>query len=70
MIQRIRELLRADQFKPFAIRSDDGRQFFVPTFEHAHVRPDDTRIYIFLDEGEDVAITALHLTAVIEGINL
>ena len=70
MVQRIRELLYAKQFEPFAIRTSDGREYLIATRDHAHVRPGDSRLYVYLDNGSDVAISALHLAAVVEHVEV
>lgn len=66
MIQRIKELLYAEHFVPFTIRTSDGREYLIATRDHAHVRPGDSRLYVYLDNGSDVAISALHLAALVE----
>lgn len=65
MIEQTRQFLRAAPFIPFDIRTSDGREYHIATPDHAHVRPGGTRVYVYLDDERDVAISALHLAAVI-----
>ena len=68
MLHRIRDLLQSERFEPFAIRTSDGREYVIATRDHAHVRPDDSRLYVYLDRGSDVAISALHLASIVERV--
>jgi hypothetical protein len=66
VIPRIRELLHAAPFEPFAIRTSDGREYVVPTADHAAVHPAAPRVIVFFDNGGQVEVTALHLAAVVK----
>ncbi len=68
MLEQIRQFLRANPFQPFDIRTSDGREYYVPTAEHAHVRPGGHQLYVYLDDGRDVAVSALHLAAVLGAV--
>lgn len=65
MLEQIRQFLRATPFQPFDIRTSDGREYHVATPDHAHIRPGGTQLYVYPDDGRDVAISALHLAAVV-----
>ena len=55
MTNDIRKLLAANPFKPFAVHTADGREYRVPTPEHAHVSPSGGRVSIWADdETEDI----------------
>jgi len=66
VIPRIRELLRAAPFEPFAIRTSDGREYAVPTADHAAVHPTTPRVIVFFDNGGQVEVAGLHLAAVVK----
>jgi hypothetical protein len=66
VIPRIRELLHAAPFEPFAVRTSDGRQYAVPTPDHAAVHPTAPRVIVFLDNGGQIDISGLHLAAVVK----
>ncbi len=65
MLEQIRQFLSAEPFQPFDIRTSDGREYHVLTADHAHVRPDGHKLYVYLDDGRDAVISALHLAAVL-----
>jgi hypothetical protein len=65
MIPRIRELLHLAPFQPFSIRTSDGREYAIPTADHAAVHPNMPRIVIFLDDGGQVELAALHVASVL-----
>jgi hypothetical protein len=64
MIPRIKELLHAAPFRPFMIRTSDGREYSIPTADHAAVPPNTTRVVIFLDNGGQVDLAGLYVAAV------
>ena len=65
MLEQIRQFLRANPFVPFDIRTSDGREYHVPTADHAHIRPGERKFYVYLDDGRDAVISTLHLAAVL-----
>jgi hypothetical protein len=67
MIPRIRELLHAAPFQPFTIRTSDGREYKVPTSDHAAVSPRGTYTVVFGDDDSAAKIAALHVAALVEG---
>jgi hypothetical protein len=67
MIQRIKELLQATPFIPFKIKTSDGKEYLVPTSDHAAVSPNNSRVFIFGDDESQTMISGLHLVAVEEG---
>ena len=64
MIPRIRELLDAAPFRPFTIRTSDGRKYLIPTADHAAVNPKATRLVVFLNGGGQIDLAGLHVAAV------
>jgi hypothetical protein len=56
VIPRIRELLHAAPFQPFTIRTSDGREYVVPTADHAAVHPNAARVFVFFDNGGTVEV--------------
>jgi hypothetical protein len=67
MIQRIKGLLRAAPFVPFKIKTSDGKEYLIPTSDHAAVGPNNTRVLVFGDDESQITISGLHLVAVEEG---
>jgi hypothetical protein len=59
MIVDVRERLGAQPFTPFTIHVADGREFQVPTPDHAHVWPSRARVSIYTDEGLECILPAL-----------
>jgi len=68
VIPRIRGLLHAAPFEPFAIRTSDGREYAIPTADHAAVHPKAARVFVFFDNGSTVEIAGLHLAAVVKDV--
>lgn len=67
MVPRIRELLHAAPFDAFKVRTSDGREYFVPTADHAAVHPRGTYVLIFGDDESTAKISRLHVAALFEG---
>ena len=65
MIPRIRELLHATPFVPFTVRTSDGREYAVPTPDHAAVNPTGSRLIVFSDDDSQAEVTALHVATVV-----
>ena len=65
VIPRIRELLHAAPFQPFTIRTSDGREYVIPTADHAAVNPKRTRVIVFSDNDCQVEVAGLHVAAVL-----
>jgi hypothetical protein len=58
--KEIRERLTAQPFLPFVIYTEDGREYDVPTHDHAHVSPGGGRVSIWTnDETESILPTLL-----------
>lgn len=52
MIADVRDLLRAQPFVPFTIYTADGREYRVPTRDHAHILRGRVRLVVLTDESE------------------
>ena len=53
MTKDIRDRLAAQPFQPFTVYTADGREYDVPTHDHAHVSPSGGRVSIWTaDETE------------------
>lgn len=65
MIGDIKKYLSATPFVPFSIRVADGREYRVPTPDHAHVQPAGTRVSIYSDEGFEAVLPPLLISGVI-----
>ena len=70
MIPRIRELLHIAPFQPFTIRTSDGREYNVPTSDHAAVSPTGNRLVIFKDDGGQVDLAGLHVASILRNGNI
>ena len=66
MIADVRERLLAAPFVPFVVRTSDGREYPVPTRDHAHISPRGNRVVIFLDTGPAVLLGPLHINNIVE----
>jgi hypothetical protein len=65
MIRRIRELLHAAPFHPFAIRTSDGQEYLVPTPDYAAVNPKGSRVIVFSDNDSQIEAAGFHVAAVV-----
>ena len=52
-------------FQAFSIRTSDGREYAVPTSDHAAVHPNASRVIIFLDNGGQTEVAGLHVAAIL-----
>ena len=68
MMPEIRRLLESSPFKPFSVRTSDGREHAVPTADHAKLNPRGTYLVVFFDDDSHATVSALHLVAVIENV--
>ena len=66
MIPRIRELLHATPFLPFTIRTSGGREYIVPTPDHAAINPKGSRVIVFADDDSQAEVSALHLATIVK----
>ena len=64
MMRRIRELLLAQPFVPFTVLTSGGKQYRVPTPDHASIDPRGTQVAVWFDNGGMVILSALHLVGV------
>jgi hypothetical protein len=66
MIPRIKELLHSTPFVAFTIRTSDGREYVVPTPDHAAVNPKGTYLVVFSDDDSHADVAGLHVAAVVK----
>jgi hypothetical protein len=66
MIPHIKELLHKTPFSPFTVRTSDGREYTVPTPDHAAVNPKATYVVVFSDNDTHANVAGLHVAAVVE----
>ena len=64
MIVDVRERLDARPFVPFTIHVADGREFGIPTRDHAHVWPNRSRVSIYTDQGLECILPGLLISGV------
>jgi len=62
MTKDIRERLVAQPFLPFVVHTTDGREYDVPTPDHAHVSPAGGRVSIWMDDDTAFILPALHIS--------
>jgi hypothetical protein len=70
MIPRIKELLHSTPFSPFTVRTSDGREYAVPTPDHAAVNPKGTYVVVFSDNETHANVAGLDVSAVVEQSSL
>ena len=66
MMDQIRKRMRQVPFTPFLIRTSDGREYFVPTLDHALMSPRGNRIVVFDDEGTSAVLGPLHINGIVD----
>jgi hypothetical protein len=66
MITDVRERLLAAPFVPFVIRTSDGREYSVPTADHAFITPRGNRLIVVADNGATAVLGPLHINSVID----
>jgi hypothetical protein len=59
MTKDIRQRLAAEPFLPFVVHTADGREYVVPTPDHAHVYPSGGRVSIYTDDDYEYILPAL-----------
>jgi hypothetical protein len=59
MTNDIRQRLLAQPFLPFVVHTADGREYNVPTPDHAHVYPSGGRVSIFTDDDNEYILPGL-----------
>lgn len=59
MTKAIRERLAAQPFLPFVVHTADGREYKIPTPEHAHVSPHGGRVSIWMDDDTEYILPSL-----------
>ena len=62
MTADIRQHLQAQPFIPFTVHVADGREYRVPTPDHAHVYPSGGRVSIYTDDDQEFILPALLLS--------
>jgi hypothetical protein len=59
MTKDIRDRLAAHPFLPFVVYTADGREYEVPTHDHAHVSPTGGRVSIWTNDETEYILLAL-----------
>lgn len=65
MTADIRKHLETTPFVPFAVRTDDGREYPVPTLDHIYLPPAGGRVVISDDDGVVVVLPGLMICGVV-----
>jgi len=66
MIADVHERLLAAPFVPFLIRTSDGREYSVPTANHAFITPRGNRVIVVADDGATAVLGPLHINSIID----
>jgi hypothetical protein len=66
MIVHVRERLLAAPFVRFVIRTSDGREYSVPTADHAFITPRGNRVIVVADNGATAVLGPLHINSIID----
>jgi hypothetical protein len=69
MIVDVRERVLAAPFVPFVICTSDGREYSVPTADHAFITPRGNRVIVVADNGATAVLGPLHINSVIDQPN-
>ena len=64
MTKDIRDRLAAQPFQPFVVYTADGREYEVPTHDHAHVSPGGGRVSIWTNDETEYLLPALLISGV------
>ena len=64
MNRDIRDRLNAVPFLPFVIHTADGREYPVPTGDHAHVYPNGNRVCVYTDDGHEFILPSLLISGI------
>ena len=59
MTNDIRQRLLAQPFLPFVVYAADGREYNVPTRDHAHVYPSGSRVSIYTADDHECILPGL-----------
>jgi len=62
----VRQRLEKVPFVPFVIRTSDGREYSVPTVDHAFITPRGNRVVVVADDGATNVLGPLHINAVVD----
>jgi hypothetical protein len=66
MIVDVRERLLAAPFVPFVIRTSDGREYSVPTADHAFITPRGNRIIVVAENGATAVLGPIHINSIVD----
>jgi hypothetical protein len=58
--------LHSTPFSPFTVRTSDGREYTVPTPDHAAVNPKWTYVVVFSDHDTHANVAGLHVADVVK----
>lgn len=63
MTDVVRNLLHAEPFKPFVIKTSDGKQYRVKHPDYVAISPKGGRLTVYADEEDFSMLSALHIVA-------
>jgi hypothetical protein len=62
----VSERLLAAPFVPFVISTSDGREYSVPTADHAFITPRRNRVVVVADNGATNVLGPLHINSIVD----
>lgn len=70
MIADIRKHLEVTPFVPFTLRTADGWEYPVPTFDHIYLPPSGGRVVVSDDDGIVVVLPSLLISGLVQGAKI
>jgi hypothetical protein len=64
MTDEVRKFLEACPFEPFRIVTTAGMRYRVASRDHASLNPQNSRVWVWFDDGTGVVVSGLHIAAV------
>ena len=64
MTDEVRKLMNAEPFRPFFLKTSDGKQYRVKHPDNLAISPKGGRLSLFDDEETTTTISALHIVSV------
>jgi hypothetical protein len=64
MTDEVRKLMNAEPFRPFFVKTSDGKQYRVRHPDFVAISPKGGRVTVYADEETSTTLSALHIVAV------
>ena len=66
MLSKIKERLETTPFRPFALRTVDGREYPVPTIDHIYLPPGSRDIIVTDDRGVTALLASFYIIGLVD----